>query len=613
MPTRAEVAAFESDTFDIDGWIDQRLQGDAYATRVRQVYMDLMRLEVNSSFRFVPGTTTLRRKTVTGPDGKDLHVYFREGQRRTRLETDGTFCLTLAETGMQFPSNRDGEVPVGGTKKTVTTAILNAYTVAVRPWWLYSDYKSATPKDRYNEVEWAEKYPGFVPAPELTGTVDAPIETIRVCKEEAQTAATGTVFTTGYKKPAGATEPPYGRLSYPPSDSNYAIANDGQKISCTSSTALSNSADCGCGVGLERCMPGGSAGNDPVAFLLPQNAPLGLDAAFDRPKLAQSWWTRIWWTEEATHFLDDILKEDRDFREVLTSKGTVVNGPLAQWYRATASATCCGKDPLSFNWKTPGTSDIKLRDYYPEPIPLFDPANVPADLTPHDTSTWKRVEDRGPLASGLLTMPIFLAKYGSRRARAHVLYNTFLCREFVSENAELKPDTNPDLRSRSGCADCHATLEPLASYFTRIVESDWTYLPPEHFPLRSETCKMGTDGKIKFSSCSKYYDPAFATEAGGQLRGGYGSEENAEAGPQALAEKLVATNEFATCAARNVATSFLGRPLSADDTALQEQLADELVLNGYSMRALVRALVRSDAYRKANNLGSTVWREEGDQ
>lgn len=33
------------------------------------------------------------------------------------------------------------------------------------------------------------------------------------------------------------------------------------------------------------------------------------------------------------------------------------------------------------------------------------------------------VADRGPHASGILTMPIFLAKYGSRRARAHVVYS----------------------------------------------------------------------------------------------------------------------------------------------------------------------------------------------
>ena len=74
MPTRAEVASFESDTFDVDAFIDENLEGPAYAARVRRVYMDLMGLEIGNTFRFTPGLTTLRRKTIIGPDGNPLHM-----------------------------------------------------------------------------------------------------------------------------------------------------------------------------------------------------------------------------------------------------------------------------------------------------------------------------------------------------------------------------------------------------------------------------------------------------------------------------------------------------------------------------------------------------------
>jgi hypothetical protein len=219
-------------------------------------------------------------------------------------------------------------------------------------------------------------------------------------------------------------------------------------------------------------------------------------------------------------------------------------------------------------------------------------------------------------------MPAFLTKYGSRRARAHVLYNVFLCREFVSETAELIPSDNPDLMTRSGCTDCHATLEPLSAYFSRVVESDWTYLPKEHFPVDTSACYKNDQGKtavkdggkamIGTGDCNKYYDVAFSDEDSMKLRGAYASPENADLGPAGLAEKIVSSPDFSTCVARNVASSFLGRALTVDDENLQRTLSEELEVSGYRMRALVRALVLSDAYRKANNMSSDVWRAGGE-
>jgi hypothetical protein len=57
-----------------------------------------------------------------------------------------------------------------------------------------------------------------------------------------------------------------------------------------------------------------------------------------------------------------------------------------------------------------------------------------------------------------------------------------------------------------------------------------------------------------------------------------------------------------------VASSFLGRRLTADDAPLQSRLAATFTTGGYKMRALVHDLVRSDAYRRANNFSSTTLR-----
>ncbi|MDB4928768.1 MAG: hypothetical protein JWM10_1252 [Myxococcaceae bacterium] len=590
IPLPDEIAAFEQPGFDLDAWIDQRLQGPAYPERLRRVYLDALRLEVGSMFNFVSNPLVLRRARLLDPDGNPAYVYFRRGQRRDRVESDADFCLSPDETGVTITSNGQ----VSGTARPIDRTVWEQRTVAVRPWWLYRDYRSASPSQRINAGDGS----AMVLSPVATLMVDAdnttPTTTVRVCREEAQTGARGAMFLSGRTAALPRAETyPGGRVTAPPADSAYARAHATDTVSCTSGTGVSLSDDCGCGVGLERCMPGNSLGNDPAAFNLPDNVPLGADQALDTRAQTQGDWSRFWWAQEAVHFLDDLFARDRDVRGLLNDRGTMVNGATAQFYRGFAGSTCCGN----------GTQFEQL-----EPTALFDPARVPADLTPHDLATWRRVDDRGPQASGLLTMPIFLAKYGTRRARAHIVYNAFLCRQFVAENIALTPSTEPNLMVRSGCAACHATLEPLSAYFSRVTESGWTFLPAERFPTLNPACAT-RNGNSPNGGCTSFYDPAFGSATQGMLRGAYGSTAHADEGPAGLARAVVDAPEFAACVAQNVSESFLGRSLTEEDRPLQESLVTALRTNGYRMRPLVRALVRADAYRNANNLASGAWRE----
>ena len=202
-------------------------------------------------------------------------------------------------------------------------------------------------------------------------------------------------------------------------------------------------------------------------------------------------------------------------------------------------------------------------------------------------------------------MPVFLTKYGSRRARAHVLYNAFLCKQFVAESVELTPSTEPDLTKRSGCSTCHSTLEPLSAYFARVRESDWLYLPESNFPT-VET-KMCNKTSLNIT-CRSFYDPAFSSESGAKLYGAYSSAENTAAGPKGMGEYIVKHPDYASCVVNQVASSLLGRALNEDDKARKDSWASDLVSSGYRMRSLVRSIVKSDAYRTSNNLSSSEWR-----
>jgi hypothetical protein len=574
-PTRAELATFEQADFDLDAWIDTHLTGDGYAERLSRVYMDALRLDLGNSFAFVPNPVVLRRETITGPDGAPAYIYYRRGQRRIDPATDGDFCMTQAETGLQFPPN----AAATGSAHPITQETLDTRTVVVKPWWLYADYRDKEPSD-YAGADWQKRFPGFAPAPALLVEPDNKTKTtqVRVCREEAQTADTGTVYASG-RVPAKKGDPnPFGRLNQPPNDTGFAKNAKGRAVSCMSGTGFQNSVDCGCGVGLERCMPGAGPQNDPPAFVMSSKTPLGADLPFDANAQPASQWARTWWGEEARHFLAKIFVDDRDFREVLTARSTEVNGPLAQFYRFIASATCCG----------PGADAG-----YTRPDPLVDPGVVPDALVPEDTATWLPIADRGPHASGILTMPIFLTKYGSRRARAHVLYNAFLCKDFVADTVKLAPSDDPDLTKRPGCSTCHQTLEPMAAYFTRIQESDWTWLPATQFPMTSPKCQ----GPNQSGLCKQIYDPAF-----NKLRGGYASPSHADEGPAGMAHDLVTAPEFAPCVVDNVASSLLGRALSPEDDAWKTSLVKVFVDGGYRMKALVRAVVKSPRYRDANDV-----------
>jgi hypothetical protein len=615
IPTLTELAAFEADSFDVNAWVTAQLKGPAYVNRMRQIYMDLLRVQVGSAVQFVPQPSRLKRVSVIGPDGKPMYVYYRGGQRRTRLATDGDFCLTPGEAGIQMAPNATPLVyPFDGTQKTVLQTDLNTYTKVIKPWWLYADYTSTTPTDLYG-ASWATAHPGFVPVAGLQLEPDGvtPTTEIRVCNEETQEAESGTIFAPANP---GKTYPP-GRLIALPTDSSFAKNNKGAAVSCTVQLGGNASADCGCGVGLERCLPGTSNGFDPASFNFTTQEPIGLAEPTDATDQAGSSWHRAWWGEEAAQFLGYVFSQDKDFREVLTGHYSLVNGPMAQFYKHTANNTCCGNAV-----NLPKTANSGP---YTTPVPLFDPAQIP-DINPTDTQTWKLVTDRGPNASGILTMPVFLTKFGSRRARAHVLYNAFKCQDFIAGNIELTPSTEPNLMIRPGCSTCHATLEPLASYYSRVMENDWTFLPPESFPVMNASCGGKIDAGLPSNgNCTNYYDPAFETLTMGTLRGAYPdtfqngtyaeptTTHHADDGPAGLAQHFITDPDFPGCVAQNVAAALLGRQLTPDDAGFKEALAATFVQGGYKMSALVQAVVTSPHYASANNFTSTQWRKENGQ
>jgi len=622
VPTRDELAAFEQPGFDLDKWIDAHLSGSDYTDRLTRIYSDLLRPQI-SNFRFNNlARAGLSMVTFLGTDGKLTRLYFRPSQVRTRvlatrtmLNADPNYklcaairdplrdpqyvnlncaqyekydnlvkanmCLNAEELGvryggstaapMPFPALA-GDTPMTPPRKSAEQGALNQYTTVVKPWWLYADYAAANPMDRYTPAAWAQRFPGYVPGGALLKEPDNTTDTvaIRVCNEELQTALAGAV---DGKKNADGTQ---------------------VMASCLTGYGAASSSSCGCGPGLSWCLPAATFNTlfPSAAFISSRNVLLGVDDPTDQVGFTVFDWLSLWMSQEPIAFFDRLFGEDHDFREAVTGRWTQVNGPLAQFYRLAARTNLF--DP----------------DLGQSPLPTD--ANLPKDKLPMDVMRFTRVDDRGPNSAGILTQAWFNMKYATRRARAHAVYNTFLCRDFVAPpGLELSAAAEPDLTKRSGCAVCHHTLEPLAAYFARTVESDWTWLDSRFYPTQNPLCKKAGATAAIPAGCTIRYDNLFSSTTAGMLRGAYAAPDHADAGPAGLGSYLASQPEFAACAVQNVAQSFLGRDLRAEDAGLKQELAGVFTQSGFRMRPLVKALLQSQAYKSANNWKSAVWRGEG--
>ncbi len=260
--------------------------------------MDVLRLEPNLLFQ--NASWELYRHDVQGPDGKPVTVYYRENQRRERPETDGEFCLSPEETGVVIRARQQDlappdkaspgkGVPVAKpppTPKRVSQKLLDATTVLVKPWWLYRDYRAASPTQLYGQG-WKDPDPEYKPVESLlTDSERKPVTEIRICREEAQRLDSGHIYASGRTKaPPKDAKLPGVRLRPAPLDRPYATQHQGQPVACDTRSGLDYAPDCGCGVGLERCIPGDS-NNSGNAFYYPNHMPLGPGMPLDDARQA---------------------------------------------------------------------------------------------------------------------------------------------------------------------------------------------------------------------------------------------------------------------------------------------------------------------------------------
>ncbi|MFO0601787.1 MAG: hypothetical protein U0324_01375 [Polyangiales bacterium] len=287
--------------------------------------------------------------------------------------------------------------------------------------------------------------------------------------------------------------------------------------------------------------------------------------------------------QEPLEIVGSVVERDEDYATVLTTRRGVANGPLAFLNRHQ-------------------TDHVGELD--------FSPSAPPEDLpdVPPDDPTW-RPYLRHEGHAGVLTTPVFLARFGTLRARIDRFRTAFLCRPFVPSADPAPPaedacNRESNLARRCGCQHCHASIEPLGAAWGRWAERSTVFLDPAQHPPFDPVCATcAATGCPR--RCRDYVTApldgnaaAFLGTLQAYLYRGPEEVRRIEAGPRSLVDDALLSGELQSCAARTAWARLVHRPMSEGELArVLPALVRDFEASGRSYRALVRAIVTSAAYR----------------
>jgi len=284
-------------------------------------------------------------------------------------------------------------------------------------------------------------------------------------------------------------------------------------------------------------------------------------------------------------FIDGVIRDERPYSDLLVGKDVEINGPISHYYRHLSNAG--------------------YRVFESSPT-----QNQPSSTLSFDqTETWETMI-RNKRHAGVLTLPAYLTKFSTARARANRFYNAFLCRSFEAPEGGLPASDDachdePDLTKRCGCKHCHASLEPAAAHWGRWAENALRPLNENEFPVIDQNCVNTPMGTRPSERCRQYYllqaqHPLEAPYEGylkSYVFADVQRQAAIEAGPEQIAQQALDSGAFARCTAKN-----LWAHLVDENRQLEDPIFDQFEAkfrDGYSFHELLEAIVSRPEYIKA--------------
>lgn len=248
-------------------------------------------------------------------------------------------------------------------------------------------------------------------------------------------------------------------------------------------------------------------------------------------------------TTEPGRIVAKNIIEGADFRSVLTSQATYLNGAAEHFLSGPGSLLVRNGPPNSYKLASGQSSLI---------------SNQPS------RRTYRRVE-RGNGHAGILTTPMFQQVTNGYRAKANRIYEGFLCKRFViGANLPPSPSNVTDLELREPCAQCHRILEPMGRYLSRWELEGVNYL----------------------YSASRNANGAFGGHSGTDAAG--------------LGTAVGLQGDFESCAVQRAFEIAMGRELSAPEAQhLLPELTSIFRQNGRKLWPVLKAIVASPNFKGA--------------
>ena len=193
----------------------------------------------------------------------------------------------------------------------------------------------------------------------------------------------------------------------------------------------------------------------------------------------------------------------------------------------------------------------------------------------------------GRPAAGILATNAMWWRYTStdsnaNRTRANAVSRIFLCSDYLVRPIDFDRSINlldeeavlEALQSDPSCVNCHASLDPLASYFYGF----WWY-----------NYNSPADASSYHPEREKHWQDVTGVAPGFYGEAGYSLGD--------LGRQLAADNRFAECAVENAWELLLRRDAALDDADELTRVREAFLEGGLTIRALFRAVLASDNYR----------------
>lgn len=304
----------------------------------------------------------------------------------------------------------------------------------------------------------------------------------------------------------------------------------------------------------------------------------------------------------------------RDLREQLNRSVDQVTVGGKPYTDLLLSRTAESSGPIVF-WKQFLSNNYSLSRVYTVPDDAEQPPPDAAPARAFNDATWQATT-RGAMHAGVLTLPAYLLKFQTNRARANRARIDFECASFVPPTTLEDPATatpacttsGTDLTKRCTCRYCHNLLEPMAGHFGQFAEAGTTLMSTAKFPRTRANC-VGSNNGI----CNRFYvTEASEPNAGALLPYQYADtatpthtqiRDALASGPRGYANGIINNKTFAKCTVKRTFQFLVKRELRAlppqtDELALLNTLSQGFEASGYDYRALVESIVSLPQYRR---------------